>query len=63
MSDPRKIIDYAMDGEASKMRDELYSTIYDKVNAHIEVKKQEIARNLVGQYEEPEYAEPEQQEQ
>jgi hypothetical protein len=54
MSDPRKIIDYAMDGEASKMRDELYSTIYDKVNAHIEVKKQEIARGLVGQYEEPE---------
>lgn len=42
----RAIIDYAEDGNASALRDALYSDIHDRVLAHIEAKKQEIAQNL-----------------
>lgn len=49
----RAIIDYASDDNAVAMRDALYSEIMDRVNSHIEAKKQEISRNLVAD-EEPE---------
>ena len=34
----RAIIDYALDGDAVSMRDELYQDIHDRVLAHIETK-------------------------
>lgn len=45
----RAIIDYAEDGNASAMRDALYSAIQDRVTAHIEAKKQEIAHGMIAQ--------------
>lgn len=47
--DARQIIDYAAEDNAKDFRESLYAAIYDKVNAHIETKKQEIAHNLVTQ--------------
>lgn len=46
------IIDYAMDDNGVEFRNALYSSIQDKVNAHIEAKKVEIAQGLIGQPEE-----------
>lgn len=43
----RNIIDYAQDENAVAFRDALYSSIHDKVTAHIEAKKQEVAQNLI----------------
>jgi len=53
----RSIIDYAMDDNGTEFRKALYASIHDKVTAHIEAKKQEIAHNLLGvqQEEEQEY--------
>jgi hypothetical protein len=48
----RNIIDYAFDGDGTKFREELYGSIHDRISAHIESKKQEIARDFVGQNEE-----------
>lgn len=48
----RAIIDYAYDDQGKEVRDALYSAIQDKVLAHIEAKKQEIAGNLIKQPEE-----------
>ena len=48
----RNIIDYAMDGDAVKFREELYGAIHDRVAAHIESKKQEVAKNLIAPEEE-----------
>lgn len=45
----RQIIDYAAEDNAKDFRESLYAAIYDKVNAHIETKKQEIAHGLVTQ--------------
>ena len=50
----RNIIDYAFDADGTKFRDELYGSIHDRISAHIDAKKQEIARGLVGQNEEVE---------
>jgi hypothetical protein len=54
----RSIIDYAMDDNGVEFRKALYASIHDKVTAHIEAKKQEIAHTLLGvqQEEEQEYA-------
>ena len=52
MSDTRKIIDYTFDDNAVGVRDALYAAIHDKVTAHIEDKKQEIARGLIVQHDE-----------
>jgi hypothetical protein len=54
----RSIIDYAMDDNGVEFRKALYADIHDKVTAHIEAKKQEIAHTLLGvqQEEEQEYA-------
>ena len=43
----RNIIDYAMDDDGVKFREELYASIHDKVSAAIEAKKQEIAQTLI----------------
>lgn len=43
----KQIIDYAQDDNAVEFRNALYSSIHDKVTAHIEAKKQEIAQNLI----------------
>lgn len=48
MSDITKaIVDYAEEDNAKDMRDALYSAIQDRVMAHIDAKKQEIAQNLI----------------
>ena len=43
----RNIIDYAQDDNAVEFRNALYNSIHDKVTAHIDAKKQEIAQNLI----------------
>jgi len=45
----RPIIDYAEQDAGSEVRNSLYAAIQDKVMAHIEAKKQEIAQNLIAQ--------------
>ena len=47
MENTRAIIDYAYDDNAKDMRDTLYSDIHDRVMAHLDVKKQEIAQNML----------------
>ena len=49
---PRDLIDYAAQDDAVNFRAALYSAIHDRVTAHIEAKKQEIAQGLVTQEEE-----------
>jgi hypothetical protein len=53
----RAIIDYAEDDNAVAMRDALYSDIMDRVNSHIEAKKQEVAQNLISNEDYEEYEE------
>ena len=49
----KNLIDYASQDNGTEFRDALYSAIHDKVSAHIEAKKQEIASGLMGhQFEE-----------
>lgn len=48
----RAIVDFAYDENGKEFRDALYSAIHDRVSAHIDLKKQEIARNLIAQPEE-----------
>jgi hypothetical protein len=43
----RAIIDYAYDENGKEMRDAVYSAIHDKVMAHIDSHKKEIAHNLI----------------
>jgi hypothetical protein len=43
----RNIIDYAMDDDGVKFREALYASIHDKVSAHVEAKKQEMAQHLI----------------
>ena len=43
----RNIIDYAQEDNAVDFRNALYASIHDKVTAHIEAKKQEVAQNLL----------------
>lgn len=45
----RAIVDFAYDENGKEFRDALYSAIHDRVSAHIDLKKQEIARNLIAQ--------------
>ena len=45
----RAIVDYAEDGKATEMRDALYSAIQDKVMAHIENHKEQLAKTLFNQ--------------
>jgi hypothetical protein len=55
----KSIIDYAMDDNGVEFRNSLYSSIQDKVNAHIEAKKVEIAQGLMAQPEEENESEEE----
>ena len=55
----RAIVDFAYDENGKEFRDALYSAIHDRVSAHIDLKKQEIARNLIAQ---PQQTEVEDQE-
>ena len=52
MSDTRKLIDFAHDQNGSEFRDALYSAIHDKVTAHIDAKRAEIAQTLITQHNE-----------
>jgi hypothetical protein len=45
----RAIVDYAEDGNATEMRDALYSAINNKVMAHIETHKEQLAKTLFNQ--------------
>ena len=45
--DPKQLIDYAQDGNGVEFRNALYASIHDKVTAHIDAKKEEIAQTLV----------------
>lgn len=47
----RDIIDYAANDNAVEFRKEMYAAIHDKVSAHIENRKQELAQGLVTQSE------------
>ena len=40
--DPKQLIDFAQDGNGVEFRNALYSSIHDKVTAHIDAKKEEI---------------------
>ena len=50
--DTRPIIDYAQEDNGVEFRNALYASIHDRVAAHIEAKKQEIAHNLIAPQEE-----------
>jgi hypothetical protein len=45
--DTRRIIDYPYDDNGVEFRNAYILSIHDKVAAHIEAKKQEIAQNLI----------------
>ena len=47
MDNAKAIIDYAMQDNGTAVRDALYAGIQDKVLAHIEAKKQEVALNML----------------
>ena len=49
MEKAKAIIDYAYNDQGAEMRDALYSAIQDKVMAHIEAKKMEVAQSLFKQ--------------
>ena len=48
----RNIIDYAMDEDGVKFREELYGAIHAKVAAHVEAAKQGLAVNMLKSEEE-----------
>jgi len=52
----RQIIDFAADDNGAAMRDALYASIHDRVTQHLDTYKQELAKNLVAQPQEPEEA-------
>ena len=45
----RQIIDYAENDQALEMRNAFYSALQDKVMAHIEAKKMEVAKTMFNQ--------------
>lgn len=47
----KNLIDYAYQDNGTEFRSALYGAIHDKVAAHIEAKKQEIASGYMGQQE------------
>ena len=53
MENTRAIIDYAFDDNAKDMRDTLYSDIQDRVMAHLDAQKQQIAQNILKPAEDP----------
>ena len=59
--DTRSIIDYAQEDNGVEFRNALYASIHDRVAAHIEAKKQEIAHNLIAPQEEVDQEDPQEQ--
>jgi hypothetical protein len=59
----RQIIDYAQEDNGVEFRNALYASIHDKVTAHIDAKKQEIAQNLISPKAEVEDEQPQSEEQ
>jgi hypothetical protein len=55
--DPRQIIDYANDGDANEFRNALYASIHDKVSAHLELAKQNMAKTMLAREESVEVTE------
>jgi hypothetical protein len=51
MDNVRTVVDYAFQDDAVKMRDALYNEINDKIFDAIEQRKQQLAQNLIAQYE------------
>jgi len=49
----RTIVDYAEQDQAKEMRDAFYSALQDRVMAHIENKKIEVAKNMFNQPRDP----------
>ena len=49
----KAIVDYAENDQAKEMRDAFYSALQDKVMAHIEAKKLEVAQNMFNQQPDP----------
>lgn len=47
--DPRQIVDYAENDQAKEMRDAFYAALQDKVMAHIEAQKMEVAKTMFNQ--------------
>ena len=52
--DPKQLIDFAQDDNGVEFRNALYASIHNKVTAHIDAKKEEIAQTLVSPQETPE---------
>ena len=50
MDNIRTVVDYAFQDDAVKMRDALYNEINDKIFDAIEQRKQQLAQNLIKQY-------------
>jgi hypothetical protein len=57
----RQIIDYAQDQNGVEFRNALYSAIHDKVTAHIEAHKQDIAQTMMAPLEPQEPVETQQE--
>jgi hypothetical protein len=57
----RQIIDFAQEDNGVEFRNALYASIHDKLTAHIDAKKQEIAQNLISPEVEDESEQEEQQ--
>ena len=51
--DTRTIVDYAEQDQAKEMRDAFYAALQDRVMAHIENKKIEVAKTMFNQPEQP----------
>jgi len=53
MENTRAIVDYAYNDNAKDMRDALYSDIQNRVMAHLDAQKQQIAQNILKPAEDP----------
>ena len=51
--DTRQIVDFADEDKAKEMRDAFYSALQDKVMAHIEAKKMEVAQTMFNMQPDP----------
>ena len=56
MDKAKAIIDYAAQDNAIGMRDAMYAALQDRVMAHIEAKKQEVALNMIANPDNPKEA-------
>lgn len=54
----RQIIDYSARDEGAEAREAFYSALHDRVMAHIESHKEQVAKNLIAQDEVGKIEEP-----